>query len=79
MHNHPTQPGNTRPAKGEPCMPELTAHDALEAFERTSLEKFRLAADAILKLAEDDLLPSPLESELYIFRDRVDRVLLLPT
>lgn len=50
----------------------------LEHYERTRLEKFRLAAEVILELATDEALPSPLESELYIFRDRVHLALMLP-
>lgn len=50
----------------------------LEHYERTRLEKFRLAVEVILELATDEALPAPLESELYIFRDRVQQALLLP-
>lgn len=52
--------------------------DGLSALGRTRLGKLRLAADAILELAPDDLLPSPLESELYLFRDRLDAAVSHP-
>ena len=50
----------------------------LEPYERIRLEKLRLATESILELADDNILPAPLESELYIFRDRVHSALLLP-
>lgn len=50
--------------------------DALFAFERTHLERLRLAADVLLR--ESDTIPAPLEAELTIFRDRVEHALLLP-
>lgn len=52
--------------------------DNLEDQDRVFLEKLRLAATVILDLGEDpDTLPDPLQSELFIFRERVDRVLLM--
>jgi hypothetical protein len=49
-------------------------------FERTYLEKLRLAAQVILDAAHDgSLVPDPLEVELGIFRDRVEFLLLLPS
>ena len=62
----------------------MTDHDldtlpaGLEHYERTRLDKLLLATEAILELAEKDALPTPLESELYIFRDRVQLALLRP-
>jgi hypothetical protein len=50
--------------------------DTLPAFERTHLERLKLAADILL--AEHDAIPDPLEAELTIFRERVERALLLP-
>jgi hypothetical protein len=50
--------------------------DALTAFERTSLERLKLAADVIL--AETDAIPDTLETELVLFRERVERAMLLP-
>lgn len=50
----------------------------LEHYDRTRLEKLRLATEAILELADQDALPVPFESELYIFRDRVHLALLHP-
>jgi hypothetical protein len=55
-----------------------SAPAGLEHYELTRLEKLRLATEAILEIAEDDTLPSPFESELYIFRDRVHVALLHP-
>ena len=46
--------------------------DALPSFARTDLERLRLAADVILRLADDTAIPAPLEAELVIFRDRVE-------
>jgi hypothetical protein len=51
-------------------------HDALFAFERVSLDRLRLAADVILSEAE--VLPDPLTAELTLFKERVERALLLP-
>jgi hypothetical protein len=52
---------------------------ALHEFERTYLEKLRLAAQVILEAAPDlTLVPDPLEVELGIFKDRVEFALLLP-
>lgn len=53
-----------------------TAHDKLEESDRIYLEKLRLATSVILRLGEDDTIPAPLESELHLFRDRVERILL---
>jgi hypothetical protein len=52
--------------------------DSLQSFERTDLERLKLAADVILRLADDDAIPAPLEAELVIFRDRLEHALLLP-
>lgn len=55
------------------------ATDALDGHDRVFLEKLRLAATVILDLGEDDgVINNALEAELHIFRDRVDRALLLP-
>lgn len=54
-----------------------TVHDGLENNDRVFLEKLRLAADVILQLGEDpEVLPNPLQSELFLFKERVERVLL---
>jgi hypothetical protein len=48
-------------------------------FERTYLEKLRLAAQVILEAAPDaSFISDPLEVELGIFKDRVEFMLLLP-
>jgi hypothetical protein len=51
--------------------------DALAEFERTSLDRLRLAAEVIL--AEPEVLPDPLIVELTLFKERVERTLLLPS
>jgi hypothetical protein len=52
---------------------------AIYQFERTYLEKLRLAADVILNAAPDgSLVSDPLEVELGMFKDRVEFALLLP-
>jgi hypothetical protein len=46
-------------------------------FDRIYLENLRLATAIILRVGEDPgALPNTLESELFIFRDRVDHALL---
>jgi anti-sigma regulatory factor (Ser/Thr protein kinase) len=50
--------------------------ETLPTFERTHLERLKLAADVLL--SEHDALTGPLESELTIFRDRVEHALLQP-
>lgn len=52
--------------------------DALPSFARADLERLKLAAEVILRLADDDVLPAPLEAELVILRDRLEHALLLP-
>jgi len=55
--------------------PEGTIHE----FERTYLEKLKLAAQVLLDAAPDlSLVTDPLEAELSIFKDRVEFMLLLP-
>jgi hypothetical protein len=55
---------------------ETVTDDSLFAFERTSLERLKLAADVIL--AEGENIGDALTAELAIFRERVERALLLP-
>jgi hypothetical protein len=51
----------------------------LFGFERTYLEKLRMAAQVILEAAPDsDLVCDGLEAELEIFKDRVEFALLIP-
>jgi hypothetical protein len=51
----------------------------LPDFERTYLERLRLAAQVILDATPDlDLVPDPLEVELQIFKERVEFLLLTP-
>jgi hypothetical protein len=52
---------------------------AIHEFERTYLEKLRLAAQVILEAAPVlSLVPDPLEVELGFFKDCVEFMLLLP-
>jgi hypothetical protein len=53
-----------------------TGTDALHAFERTTLDRLKLAADVIL--AEGPDIGDVLTQELTIFKDRVEHALLLP-
>jgi hypothetical protein len=55
---------------------ETVTTDALCSFERTSLDRLKLAADVIL--AEGEAIGDALTAEIAIFRDRVERALLLP-
>lgn len=58
----------------------IVPNDKLDDLDRVFLEKLRLAATAILDLGKDDgVINNALESELHLFRDRVDRALLLPS
>jgi hypothetical protein len=50
-------------------------HDALTDFGKVSLDRLKLAADVIL--TEADAIPDTLEVELTLFRERVERALLL--
>lgn len=59
-------------------MTDTTARDQLDGHDRVYLEKLRLAADVILELGEENLINDILATELHLFRDRVDRALLLP-
>jgi hypothetical protein len=52
--------------------------DVLPLFARSDLDRLKLAADILLRLAEDGAIPETLEAELVIFRDRVEHALLLP-
>jgi hypothetical protein len=55
---------------------DIPVSDTLPAFDRIHLERLKFAADILL--AETDAISDPLESELTIFRDRVEHALLLP-
>jgi len=54
-------------------MPALP-HDALFAFECVHLDRLKLATDILL--GEPDTLPTALESELVLYRDRLEHALL---
>jgi hypothetical protein len=78
----PHHPGHL-PLGGQPVKPAPDTkgkvpveHDALTDFERVSLERLKLAADVIL--SETDAIPDTLETELTLFRERIERALLLP-
>jgi hypothetical protein len=47
-------------------------------FERTYLERLKLACDVLLELAEDDQISDGLEVELRGFKEQVERELLIP-
>lgn len=51
--------------------------DTLENRDHLYLEKLKLAVGVLLELGEDDTIGDVLESELWAFRDRVDRALLM--
>jgi hypothetical protein len=53
---------------------QIPATDTLFTFERTSLERLKLAADVIL--AEGDAIGDALTAELAIFRERIEHALL---
>ena len=58
---------------------EQAPQPALHDFERLYFEKLRLAAQVILEAAPDlELVIDPLATELLIFKDRVEFLLLLP-
>lgn len=57
-------------------MTQQAESDALRDFERASLERIRLATNVIIELGDE--IPSALEADLTILRERVERVLLLP-
>jgi hypothetical protein len=48
----------------------------MATFERTHLERLKLATDILL--SEQDVIPDSLEVELTMFRERVEHTLLLP-
>jgi hypothetical protein len=47
-------------------------------FERTYLERLKLACDVLLELAEEDQISDGLEVELRGFKEQVERELLMP-
>jgi hypothetical protein len=51
---------------------------ALPSFARADLERLKLAAEVILRFADDDVITAPLEAELVILRDSLEHALLLP-
>ena len=51
---------------------------SLLKFERTYLERLKLACDVLLELAEDDQISDGLEVELRGFKEQVERELLIP-
>jgi len=53
-------------------------HDSLADYERASLERLKLAADVILAESDSHAVTDALEAELTIFRDRIERALLMP-
>jgi hypothetical protein len=51
-------------------------HDTLIDFPRITLDRLKLAADVILSEGED--IGDALTAELTLFKERVERALLLP-
>jgi len=64
----------------DPAPQSANPESANPGWERTYLDKLRLAAQVILDAAPggEDLVPATLEDELDIFKDRVEFLLLLP-
>lgn len=50
-------------------------NDHLHTLDPEPLEALRQAVAVILGHAENEFLPAPLESELYLFRDRLNAAL----
>lgn len=60
-------------------MSETTVPDQFETYDRVYLEKLRLATGVLLEAGEDPGIVNDIfQTELFLFRDRVDRALLLP-
>jgi hypothetical protein len=47
-------------------------------FERTHLERLKLACDVLLELSDDDQISDGLEVELRDFKEQVEHTLLMP-
>jgi hypothetical protein len=52
--------------------------EGLFKFERTCLERLKLACDVLLELAEDDQISDGLQVELRGFKEQVEHGLLQP-
>lgn len=64
----------TSPAADGPA----AIHDEFETYDRIYLEKLHLATNAILQVGEDEgMLTDIFQTELFLFRDRVERAMLL--
>jgi hypothetical protein len=59
-----------------PANSPLSPRAELSGFAQADLTRLHLAVEILLRLAEDDILPVPLEAELAIFRDRIEHALL---
>lgn len=51
--------------------------DKVESFDRIFLEKIQLATNVLIELGEDGVLNNSFETELFLFKDRIERALLL--
>lgn len=75
---HPVTPARKPESAKEHPMP-APIHDELAENDRIYLEKLRLATNVLLQVGEDQgVLNDVIQTELFIFRDRIERALLLP-
>lgn len=59
-------------------MPTSDIHDELEEHDRLYLDKLRLAVGILLEAAEEPgSMSDALQAELFAYKDRLDRSLLL--
>ncbi|MBO0820918.1 MAG: hypothetical protein J2P26_08735 [Nocardiopsaceae bacterium] len=72
----PDSPRSRPEGSGSSGSSSLSVDPTFDALDRVYLEKLALATDIILRLGEDDSIPAPLESELHLLRDRIERALL---
>jgi hypothetical protein len=84
LRAQPARPGGTRSGRPRESPAPATNtrrgnpldHDAPDGFGKVSLDRLKLAADILL--SEAGTIPDTLEVELTLYRDRIERALLLP-
>lgn len=77
QHNEvPDSPRSRPEGSGSAGSSAPSIDPQFDALDRIYLEKLALATNIILRLGEDDSIPAPLESELHLLRDRIERALL---